>query len=42
MQEFQTNSGISDAKLEIKRFERHNIDKANSDYIYDVSIEAKV
>ena len=42
MQEFQTNSGILDAKLEIKRFERHNIDKANPDYIYDVSIEAKL
>ena len=40
MQEFQTNSGVLDAKLEIKRFERHNIDKANPDYIYDVSIEA--
>lgn len=42
MQEFQTNSGILDAKLTVHRFEFHAVSKPNPEYVYEVSIEAKV
>ena len=42
MQEFQTNSGILDAKLTVHRFEFHAVAKPNPEYVYEVSIEAKL
>lgn len=42
MQEFQTNSGISDANLTVYRLEFHAVAKPNPEYVYEVSIEAKI